>query len=303
MIDYSLYCITDRGMAEEFGEGRKGKEAILWQVEQMLKGGAKAFNIGSRRSELGPTRPNSSLAARSRTCARMKFPAMYQSDNSCVNMGNFIIQYRDKDVLDEEFEETARGIMRVFSISYLVSGMRESRRGNDKGNDKKGDRPILIINDRVEIAVRIGADGVHIGQGDLSLQEARKKMGEDKIVGVTVTSLAEAVSAELDGADYLGVSAVFTTSTKPEVRSIGLTGLRKIVRAVKIPTVAIGGIQKDNLKKVLATGVTGVAMVSEVCRSEDVVSKVRDLGSLVKSNLVPSLPGGERPKTILPYKN
>lgn len=197
-------------------DGLKGREAVWWQVEQMLKGGAK------------------------------------------------IIQYRDKGVADDEFEGTAQSLLDL---------VREMRWEN---------RPVLIINDRVEVAAKIDADGVHVGQGDLALREARAVLGPEKIVGVTVTNLVEAVSAELEGADYLGVSAIFTTLTKPEARSIGLTGLRKIVQGVKIPTVAIGGIHEDNLARVLGTGVTGIAVVSEICAAEDLAERTRELREKIK---------------------
>ncbi len=105
----------------------------------------------------------------------------------------------------------------------------------------------FVINDNIEVALACNADGVHVGQGDLSADAARKKLGEQKILGVSVQTVQQAVAAEQSGADYLGVGAVFSTSTKMDADAVSFETLKKICSAVSIPVVAIGGIKKDNI--------------------------------------------------------
>ena len=128
----------------------------------------------------------------------------------------------------------------------------------------------FLINDDVEIALKSGADGVHVGQEDMAAREARRLLGPDKIVGVSAHTTAEAVKAERDGADYLGVGAVFHTDTKTDVSAMPLSTLRDIRGAVRIPIVAIGGISLENVGRLAGSGVDGIAVVSALFAAKNV---------------------------------
>ena len=135
----------------------------------------------------------------------------------------------------------------------------------------------LIINDRLDIALAVGAAGVHLGQDDLPCAVARRLLGEDFIIGVSAHNPAEAVKAVSEGADYLGCGAVFGTATKHDVAKLGLENLRAIRKAVAVPMVGIGGITADNYAEVLATGANGAAIVSGILAQDDIGAVVKKL--------------------------
>ena len=137
----------------------------------------------------------------------------------------------------------------------------------------------FLIDDDVSLAARIGADGVHIGQDDISCVEARRVLGDTAIIGVTAKTLEQACKAESDGADYLGVGAVFPTSTKQDTWTIDRGALRQICDAVSIPVVAIGGITADNTYELAGTGVAGIAVVSAIFAQDDIAGAVKRLSS------------------------
>ena len=123
----------------------------------------------------------------------------------------------------------------------------------------------LFINDRLDVALAVGADGVHLGQNDLAIADARRLVGNRMIIGISAESVADAIRAEAEGADYIGASPVFTTPTKTDTAPpLGLDGLRAIRRAVQLPLVAIGGIDADNAAQVLRAGADGLAVVSAI---------------------------------------
>ena len=123
----------------------------------------------------------------------------------------------------------------------------------------------LFINDRLDVALAVGADGVHLGQNDLAIADARRLVGNRMIIGISAESVADAIRAEAEGADYIGASPVFTTPTKTDTAPpLGLDGLRAIRRAVQLPLVAIGGINADNAAQVLRAGADGLAVVSAI---------------------------------------
>jgi len=128
----------------------------------------------------------------------------------------------------------------------------------------------FIINDDVEIAVKCKADGLHIGQGDMDAAEARRLIGQDMILGVSASTIDEAIKAEADGADYLGVGAMFITSTKDDAEAVKTHELKAIVEAVSIPVVAIGGIDENNILELDRTGIYGVAVVSSILAKDDI---------------------------------
>ena len=138
----------------------------------------------------------------------------------------------------------------------------------------------FIINDDVDIALRCGADGVHVGQDDMSVDKVRSIAGDDLIIGVSAHSVEEALTAVRGGADYLGVGAVFSTSTKTNVTAMSYEVLKSICTAVDIPVVAIGGINKDNMTKLSGTGISGVALVSAVFAADDIERECRILRSI-----------------------
>ncbi len=138
----------------------------------------------------------------------------------------------------------------------------------------------FIVNDDVEIALASGADGVHVGQEDMLAANVRKRAGEQLIIGVSAHSVEEALEAQRNGADYLGVGAVFATSTKTNVHTMPPELLRAICDAVDIPVVAIGGINKENVLKLAGCGMDGVALVSAIFAAEDITAECRLLRSL-----------------------
>lgn len=135
----------------------------------------------------------------------------------------------------------------------------------------------LLINDNVDVAVGCDAAGVHVGQDDLEAGEVRRRLGPDKIIGVTAKTVEQARRAEAAGADYLGSGAVFGTSTKRDALPMTMERLRKITGSVSIPVVAIGGISQENIGRLAGTGVAGAAVVSGIFGAEDIKKAVRSL--------------------------
>lgn len=144
----------------------------------------------------------------------------------------------------------------------------------------------LIINDNLRVALEADAEGLHIGQNDMRVDEARKLLGEKKILGVSVQTLEQALFAEASGADYLGVGAVFSTSTKDDATCVSLETLRCIASSVSIPVCAIGGITKENLEKLAGTGIDGVALVSAIFASKDIEKTCRELRHLLETRIL-----------------
>lgn len=140
----------------------------------------------------------------------------------------------------------------------------------------------LIINDRLDIALAVGAAGVHLGQDDLPCAVARRLLGKEFIIGVSAHNPAEAVQAVSEGADYLGCGAVFGTATKHNVAKLGLENLRAIRKSVAVPMVGIGGITADNYAEVLATGANGAAIVSGILAQDDISAVVKKLVAIKK---------------------
>lgn len=142
----------------------------------------------------------------------------------------------------------------------------------------------LIINDRLDIAMAIDADGLHLGQDDLPIEIARKHFGEDKIIGISVSTTEEAVLAEKSGADYLGAGAMFPTGTKTDAKLVSLPELRLIKGSVSIPVVAIGGINENNAYDIFSTGIDGLSIVSAILAKEN----IREASSTIKSKIIGS---------------
>ncbi len=161
--------------------------------------------------------------------------------------GATFLQIREKDLDAASFQEEAAQLKQLcarYKVPYAV-------------------------NDSVEIAMAIDADGVHVGQTDIKGRDIRSMIGADKILGISAGTVAEAVAAEQAGADYIGVGAVFGTSTKKDARNLTVEKLKEITGAVSIPVVAIGGINSKNLMELAGSGVDGVAVVSAIFAAED----------------------------------
>ncbi len=142
---------------------------------------------------------------------------------------------------------------------------------------------LFIVNDRIDIAIASGADGVHLGQDDLPLYNARQLTPDDFIIGISVGSVTEAFDAEAGGADYVAVSPVFGTGTKPDAGpGHGTPLITAIKQNISIPVIGIGGIQKENVSEVLVSGADGVAVISAVICSDDIVKAAQDLKSLIR---------------------
>lgn len=172
--------------------------------------------------------------------------------------GCTVVQLREKDCSSLEFYQLA---LRVKAITDRY-------------------RLPLLINDRADIALAVGAAGVHAGQSDLPCRVLRRMLGPDKIVGISASTLEEAVAAQQDGADYLGVGAMYATGTKTDARLVTMDTLRQIRRAVSIPIVVIGGINPTTIPNFRATGIDGLAVVSAILSQPDVAAAAQRLRRL-----------------------
>ena len=185
---------------------------------------------------------------------------LYQQVEKALKGGVTLVQLREKELEETAFEKEASELLELCH-SYGVP---------------------LIINDNVELAKRVDADGVHIGQDDMKPEAVRQLLDQDKIVGVTAKTVEQAKAAEAAGADYLGSGAVFGTSTKKDAKNMELSLLQEICESVAIPVVAIGGIDSDNILKLKGRKMAGVAVVSGIFASEDIEKETRSLLRKVK---------------------
>lgn len=174
--------------------------------------------------------------------------ALFLQISAAIDGGATFVQLREKHLEDGAFLAEAERFVALCRKRGVVS----------------------IINDNVEIAAQVGADGVHVGQEDLEAGRARALLGPDKIIGVSAHSVAEALRAQEAGADYLGVGAAFVTGTKTDAAPISRQTIRDITAAVSIPVVAIGGITADNILSLRSCGLDGVAVVSALFGQQDV---------------------------------
>lgn len=190
----------------------------------------------------------------------MTSPTIEESVELAIKGGVTVVQLREKDCSSRAFYDLA---LRVKAIT---------RRFNVP----------LIINDRVDIALAVDADGVHVGQSDLPCAAVRAMMGPDKIVGVSASSLEEALQAQRDGADYLGVGAMYATGTKDDAQIVSMDELKAIRQAVQLPMVVIGGINARTIPNFKGMGVEGIAVVSAIVAQQDVEGAARALLKLWK---------------------
>lgn len=190
-------------------------------------------------------------------------------------------KWTEKETLYQQIEKALKGGVTCIQLreknldynNFLAEAV------NIKSLCRKYDVP-LIINDNVEIAVKSGADGVHIGQKDMEVSQARKMLGDNMILGVSARTVEQALLAEKSGADYLGSGAVFGTTTKSDANNLPLETFSEICNSVSIPVVAIGGISKKNILKLSGLGASGVAVVSAVFSADDIESECKELRTL-----------------------
>lgn len=203
-IDYSLYLVTDRGLAR----GRTTLEILTAAV----RGGAT------------------------------------------------VVQLREKDCSTRDFIDQGLSIKKFLSAQGIP----------------------LIINDRIDVAQAVKANGVHLGQTDMPLEMAKSILGDSMIIGISAESLKDAIEAEKGGADYLGVSPIYATPTKTDTAPpLGLEGLREIRNAVRLPLVGIGGLNRDNAAEVVRNGADGVAVVSAIVAADDPEVAARELKDVI----------------------
>lgn len=188
----------------------------------------------------------------------LKGRTLYEQVEEALKGGVTFVQLREKELGEEEL------IAEALEIKKLC---------------KRYGVP-FVINDNVEVARACDADGVHVGQDDMEISLVREKLGEDKIIGVSVQTVEAALKAQERGADYLGVGAVFSTSTKKDAKHVSFEMLKAICEAVHIPVVAIGGISKENILELSGTGIDGVAVVSAIFAQEDIIQAAKELKCL-----------------------
>lgn len=143
----------------------------------------------------------------------------------------------------------------------------------------------FIVNDNVDIALAMDADGVHVGQSDMEALDVRAKLGPDKIIGVSAQTVEQALLAEKHGADYLGVGAVFPTGSKADAEEVSFDTLKAICQAVSIPVVAIGGISRGNVARLAGSGICGVAVISAIYGAADIRAAAQELKSATEEML------------------
>ena len=173
---------------------------------------------------------------------------LYAQVEKALKGGVTFVQLREKALDEQAFLEEAKEIQKLCAKYHVP----------------------FVINDNVEIAAQIGADGVHVGQSDMEAGDVREKLGPDRIIGVSAQTVEQAVRAQERGADYLGVGAVFPTGSKADAVEVSHETVRAITEAVDIPVIAIGGITKDNVSELSGTGICGIAVISAIFAQTDI---------------------------------
>jgi len=185
--------------------------------------------------------------------------SLYEQVEAALKGGVTCVQLREKKANEDEFMQMAVQLRKLCN-NYKVP---------------------FIVNDNVSVAIACKADGVHVGQKDRKAGDVRKMIGKDMILGVTAHNLEEAQDAKAQGADYLGVGAAFSTSTKEDAKVLSHEVYKQITQSINIPIVAIGGISKKNIMELASCGVDGVALVSAIFAAKDIENECRELYQLV----------------------
>ena len=182
---------------------------------------------------------------------------LYEQVEEALKGGVTFVQLREKNLDDTAFLQEAKEIKQLCARFHVP----------------------FVINDNVDIAAEIDADGVHVGQSDMEAGDVRKKLGPDKIIGVSAQTVEQALRAQAHGADYLGVGAVFPTGSKADAVEVSHDTVREICRAVDIPVIAIGGITRENVIELKGTGICGIAVISAIFGQQDIEEAARMLKS------------------------
>ena len=185
---------------------------------------------------------------------------LYSQVEKTLEGGTTFVQLREKELDEEHFLEEAKEIKKLCA-KYNVP---------------------FVINDKVEIALEMDADGVHVGQSDMEAGDVRAKLGPDKIIGVSAQTVEQALLAQERGADYLGVGAVFHTDSKADAADVNHETLKAICEAVDIPVIAIGGISKDNVGELAGSGICGIAVISAIFAEKDIKGATQELKNRTK---------------------
>jgi thiamine-phosphate pyrophosphorylase len=193
--------------------------------------------------------------------AWLKNNSLADQIESAVKAGVTFVQLREKKLLQPDFITLAKKIKRITDACQIP----------------------FVINDNIEVAMAMDADGVHVGQKDMNARDVRKIIGKDKILGVSAQTVDQALAAEDCGADYLGVGAVFGTDTKPDAQRVSIDTLRQITQQVQIPVVAIGGINETNILSLKGRHIDGVAVVSAILAQPNIGAAARNLKKLAKA--------------------
>ena len=186
--------------------------------------------------------------------------SLYEQVESALKGGATFVQLREKNLEEELFLKEAEEIKELCQ-KYKVP---------------------FVINDNVDIAIKMDADGVHVGQSDMEAKDVRAKLGENKIIGVSAQTVEQALLAEKQGADYLGVGAVFKTGSKYDAEDVSHDTLKKICEAVNIPVIAIGGISRENVALLSGSGICGIAVISAIFVQEDIEAAAGELKVLTE---------------------
>ena len=185
---------------------------------------------------------------------------LYEQVEQALKGGVSFLQLREKELEEQAFLEEAK-VIQDLCKKYQVP---------------------FLINDNVELAASIGADGVHVGQSDMAAGAAREKLGPDRIIGGSARTVEEALEAQRQGADYLGVGAVFPTGSKADAVEVDHQVLKEICSAVEIPVIAIGGIGRDNVAQLKGSGICGIAVISAIFAQNDIEAAARELRGLTE---------------------
>ena len=188
---------------------------------------------------------------------------LYEVVRESLDGGATFIQLREKELDNEHFLEEAKELKKLCA-EYKVP---------------------FVINDNVDIAIQMDADGVHVGQSDMEAGDVRAKLGPDKIIGVSAQTVEQAILAEKRGADYLGVGAVFPTGSKDDADDVSHETLKAICDAVSIPVIAIGGITVDNTPELAGTGICGIAVISAIYAADDIPAATAKLKEVTKNTI------------------
>ncbi len=189
---------------------------------------------------------------------------LYEQVEKAIKGGVTFVQLREKNLDEESFLNEAseiQNLCRKYNVPF-------------------------VINDNVKIAKKINADGVHVGQSDMKAGNVREILGENKILGVSVQTVEQALLAEKEGADYLGVGAVFPTGSKADAEDVSYETLKEICKAVNIPVVAIGGISADNVLTLKESGISGIAVISAIFAAVDIELATKNLKELTEKVVI-----------------